>query len=360
MLRGGSLLALALVALTALVACGSGDKANPAAAPPATAPPAVSSADLGSLVISGIKGTRASTALKRRIRRGDVAGVIVMGVNVKSLGQVRSLTRSLRAAARAGGQLPPLVMVDQEGGIVKRFATAAPNRSARSMSRLSLKNIERIGAATASDLLDRGVNVDLAPVADVVTKRRNFLGTRAFGGSPAEVAERACAFSAGLTGAGVASSLKHFPGLGAAADVNTDDGGVRIAASREQLTAGWGAYERCGDAPLTTIMVSSAVYPRAYGSRQALINPAVYRDLRAMTDAVVVTDALNAVAVKRIRSLDMRAIAAGADLLLHLDERSAARATTRLRAALRAGRLKQSDVADSVQRVRALRAELTN
>lgn len=353
MLRG-SLLVLALVALTALVACGSGETAKSAAPAP---PPAVTRADLGELVISGIKGTRASSALKRRIRRGDVAGVIVMGDNVKSVGQMRSLTRSLRAAARAGGQLPPLVMVDQEGGTVKRFASAAPKRSARSMSSLDLLAIEKIGEATSRDLRDRGVNIDLAPVADVVTQRGNFLGTRAFRGSAAQVADRSCAFANGLTATGVGATLKHFPGLGAAGAVNTDDGSVRINATRAQIARGWTAYRQCGNDPLTSVMVSSASYPRAFGSRQAVVNPRVYDELRGSVGfkGVVMTDALNAVAVKNIRRVDTRAVAAGADLLLHLDERSAARATKNLRAAFAAGTLKQSDVADSVERVRTLR-----
>lgn len=344
------------IAVAAFAACGSGDKAAPAASVPSE-PPKVTASDLGQLVISGIRGTRASSALKRRIRRGDVAGVIVMGNNIKSVSQVQSLTRSLRSAAQAGGQLPPLVLVDQEGGTVKRFASAAPSRSARSMSRLSLANIERAGRVTANDLEDRGVNVDLAPVADVVTKRGNFLGTRAFAGSAAQVGERACAFAAGLTGAGVGATLKHFPGLGAAGDVNTDDGSVRIDATKSQLSAGWTAYETCGNAPRTLAMIASAAYPRAYGSRQAVVNPAVYSDLRGLigTNGVIVTDALNAVAVKKIRSIDVRAVSAGADLLLHMDERSAARATSRLRAAFKSGRIAQAEAADSVQRVKVLR-----
>lgn len=359
MLRGGGILVAVAIAVAAFAACGSGDKAAPAASVPSE-PPKVTASDLGQLVISGIRGTRASSALKRRVRRGDVAGVIVMGDNIKSVAQIRALTRSLRSAADAGRQLPPLVLVDQEGGTVKRFASAAPNRSAQSMSRLSLTNIERAGRATARDLADRGVNVDLAPVADVVTNRGNFLGTRAFSGTASQVGDRACAFAAGLTGLGVGATLKHFPGLGAAGDINTDDGSVRINAPKEQLSAGWTAYRSCGAAPLTLAMIASASYPRAYGSRQAVVNPAVYKDLRGLIGAsgVIVTDALNAVAVKNIRSIDVRAIDAGADLLLHMDESSAAKATGRLRAAMRSGSLEERELSAKVARVKALRESL--
>lgn len=228
------------------------------------------------------------------------------------------------------------------------------------MGRMSVAAVRRIGGETARDLSARGVNVDLAPVADVVSRRGNFLGSRAFGTAPSVVANGACAFADGLTGEGVGASLKHFPGLGAAGPVNTDDGRVKITASRSVIEAGWAAYRRCASKPLTTVMVSSASYPRVYGSRQALVNPAVYNDLRQQVgfDGVVMTDALNAAAVRRIRSVDVRSVAAGADLLLHLDEGSAARAARRLRTAFRNGALKQVDVADSVERVRKLRRAL--
>ena len=80
-------------------------------------------------------------------------------------------------------------MTDQEGGTVKRFASAPPAMSAQAMaaSRASLAQ----GAATGAALAQRGVNVDLAPVADVPASSTNFLGGRAFGRSPARVSQSA-------------------------------------------------------------------------------------------------------------------------------------------------------------------------
>jgi beta-N-acetylhexosaminidase len=206
------------------------------------------------------------------------------------------------------------------------------------------------------------VNVDLAPVADVVTTRGNFLGTRAFGTQPDAVAESACSFAMGLAASGVGATLKHFPGLGAAGDVNTDDGSVSIDVSRATLEAGWEPYRQCADFENTLVIVSSAIYPRVYGRRQAVVNPAMYSDLRKKIgfDGVVVTDALNAAAVKSIRSLPTRAVSAGADLLLYLDERSAARATIALRRGFADGTLSKSRLADGVRRVRLLRSGLVS
>ncbi|MBJ7472218.1 MAG: hypothetical protein JHD16_13010, partial [Solirubrobacteraceae bacterium] len=154
-------------------------------------------ADPGELVVSGVEGRVASASLLRRAREGEIAGVILMGRSIASTAQVRRLTGSLQAAARDGGQLPLLVMVDQEGGTVKRFASARPSRSARAMAGLGVAGVRAEGRGTGQDLLARGVNVDLAPVADVPTSASNFLGTRTFGTTPSAVARNACAFAAG-------------------------------------------------------------------------------------------------------------------------------------------------------------------
>jgi beta-N-acetylhexosaminidase len=76
------------------------------------------------------------------------------------------MTAGLREAARAGRH-PLLVMTDQEGGAVRRFRWAPPAASAEEMGRLGEAAIRRRGRETAQALERLGVDVDLAPVADV-------------------------------------------------------------------------------------------------------------------------------------------------------------------------------------------------
>ena len=60
-----------------------------------------------------------------------------------------------------------------------------------------------------------GVNVVYAPVLDVASNPLNpALGIRSFGDDPASVARHGAAMVRGLQAAGVAASVKHFPGLG--------------------------------------------------------------------------------------------------------------------------------------------------
>lgn len=322
----------------------------------------VSAGDLGNLVISGISGLAPSEALLGRIERGEVGGVIIMGENVNTLEELKSLTTQIRDAAKKGGRLAPLITVDQEGGDVKRFLSAAPNESAAAMSARSAGQVQGIGAQTGKDLRTRGANVDLAPIADVVSGGGNFLGTRAFKGGDLDVATKACAFAAGLRLENVGATLKHFPGLGRASSVNTDDGAVSISASRDELRSAWGAYSECASEQGTMVMVSSAAYPNAYGNGPAVLESAVYKDIRKSIgfDGPVITDALNAVALQSVDNLAVNALAAGADILLYVNEAASAKGHSEVEAAFKSGELKKSVVATKVARVKALREQLAD
>ena len=120
MLRALTAALVVLVLATAGASAGSSTAATPLATL------------VGARLVVGMEGTTPSPALLKRIRRGRVGGVILMGANVRSAPQVRALTASLRAAARAGGR-PLLIMTDQEGGEVRRFRWAPPAASAEEL-----------------------------------------------------------------------------------------------------------------------------------------------------------------------------------------------------------------------------------
>lgn len=316
--------------------------------------------NLGDLVISGISGQSPSEHLLKTLKNGEVAGVIIMGENVDTMEELKSLTSSIATAAASGGQNPPLVMVDQEGGEVKRFLSAAPNLSPAAMAKKGKKFVRSTGAQTGEDLRERGANVNLAPVADVVSTSGNFLGTRVFGTNPSRAGSLACAFADGLRDGNVASTLKHFPGLGSAGSVNTDNGAVTISATRSSLASAWTAYHRCAAGELSLVMVSSAVYPAAYGSAPALFEKSVYKDLRNTVgfNGPVITDALNADALQGFDGVGTRALAAGADLLLYMDEESAAMGLREIKDSLNSGTLSSADLRRKAERVSMLRRQL--
>ena len=129
---------------------------------------------VGARLVVGMEGTMPSLSLLERIRRGRIAGVILMGHNVRSAPQVRALTAALRAAARSAGRRI-LIVTDQEGGEVRRFRWAPPAAPASELGRLGEAALRRRGRETGTALDRLGVDVDLAPVADVPLDARSFV-----------------------------------------------------------------------------------------------------------------------------------------------------------------------------------------
>ena len=346
---------LVLAAAVALVGLATGS----AAAPASTSPPLAQL--IGARLVVGIDGTTATPALLGRIRRGQVGGVILMGRNVRNAPQARALTTALRDAARDGGH-PFLVMTDQEGGAVRRFRWAPPAASAEEMGRLGEAAIRRRGQDTATALERLGVDVDLAPVADVPGVPGSFIAAqhRGFSTIPTRTAKDVAAFSAGLLDGGVAPTLKHFPGLGLAT-ASTDDAAVTIDAGAPALAPGLLPYRRAiaaGVAPL--VMISNAAYT-AYGGRPAGWSPQVLSLLRGLGfTGVTITDALEPLTATHGTSLDqaaMRAARAGVDLLLLVgSERSTAGVYDALLAEARAGRLPKAALERSAARIDELAA----
>jgi beta-N-acetylhexosaminidase len=147
-------------------------------------------------------------------------GALATG-NVLDPAQLTAFTSGLQAAARASGAGAPLLLAtDQEGGTVERLtagATWMPSQQA--FGAAGSPELTRQGeAVTGTELAAVGVNVALAPVADVTARPGNtVIGTRSFGADPAAVSRQVTAAVGGLQMAGVAATVKHFPGHG-----NTD------------------------------------------------------------------------------------------------------------------------------------------
>jgi beta-N-acetylhexosaminidase len=302
---------------------------------------------VGRKIVTGMAGTFPSRSLRDRVRRGRVGGVILFGPNVGP-GLARAIG-ALQRAARAGGNPALLIAVDQEGGEVKRLASLPPARAPAQMS-AAVAGPE--GAATGRALLARGINTNLAPVADV--NHGSFLGSRSFGSAPGAVAAAACAFATGVQSAGVNATLKHFPGLGRTTQ-NTDLHAVTVSASAGALRADLEPYRRCAG-QTRLVMVSNATYPAFDADRPAVFSRRVVTGvLRGELGfaGVTITDTLAAPGITG-PTASLRATRAGIDLLLYVDERSSARGYRSVLAAARAGRLSRAAILASAARIDAL------
>jgi beta-N-acetylhexosaminidase len=370
------LAALALVAV--LAGCGghgaggarssaTNTTAPAAGRPAAPARPALTSEQIaGQHVVFPFAGRVPPQGLLQRIRRGEAAGVIFLGANLGTPAQVRALTRRLKAVPRpAGLDAPLLLMVDQEGGSVKRLP-GAPVRSAPQMAATGRPAVAVAeGRATAATLRTAGMNVDLAPVVDVVRPESALHAEgRGFGFSATSAARFGAAFTQGLKAGGVAATAKHFPGFGAAPS-NTDEGAVRIAEPLRTLRAvdrvPFGAAIKAGAG---LVMLSSAIYP-ALSQRPAVLSPRIVgRELRGDLHfrGVTISDDLEAPAFAAYggpTGAGTKAARAGVDLLLYARTyAAAANAADALAAGVRSGAVDRDALEASRRRIEALRASL--
>jgi beta-N-acetylhexosaminidase len=318
----------------------------------------------GQRLVAGFEGRHPPRRVKRMIGDGRVAGVILFSDNLGSRDHARRLIRHLQAIHRPKGLRDPLlVMIDQEGGLVKRLS-GAPQASAQAMGRRGADHSRHQGARTARNLKRVGVNVDLAPVLDVGRPGSAIRAQhRSFGGRPGRVIRTAIPFANAIEDRGVAAAGKHFPGLGAAAE-NTDLAVQRIRLKRGEL-------RRIDERPYrafvaddgSMVMISTAIYTHFSRKPAAFSKEIATRELRNRLGfgGVSISDALETVSARHFggpAKLGVAAAKAGTDLLLFTDPHGAARAGRALRRKLRSGKLAHGPFEDSVQRVLDLRASL--
>lgn len=163
-------------------------------------------------LMPGFVGTKAPGWIMRRAADG-LGGAVIFGRNVVTSEQLADLTGSLHAAR------PELVIAtDEEGGDVTRLEarTGSSFPGNLALGAAGDPNLTRqVASAMGSELADVGIDLDLAPVADVNSNPQNpVIGVRSFGSEADAVARHTAAWIEGMQGAGVAACAKHFPGHG--------------------------------------------------------------------------------------------------------------------------------------------------
>jgi beta-N-acetylhexosaminidase len=314
---------------------------------------------VGQLLIGTYTGGQPPASILNSVRAGHLGAIILMGANTAGgAAATHAATNKLQAAARAGRNPGLLIMTDQEGGEVKRLA-GAPAYSAAGMTDANVARQQ--GTATAELLRQAGINVDLAPVADV-TRIDGFMTQehRTFGSDTHGVARAACAFAHALARSGVAYTLKHFPGLGGAI-ANTDGVPVSVSEPASEITADDAPYRECGHGSLALVMVSSASYDQLTGSTPAVLSPSIYHTVMARDgiDAVTISDSFQSGAISAQRSPASKAINAGLDMVMYPDDEAASRNAYKVLVHdAEHGSLDAARVRDAAKKVLTLKAHL--
>ena len=265
----------------------------------------------------GFDGLDAPDWLRRLLAEG-LGGVVLFARNVRDPEQLAALTASLRAE-----QPDLLIAIDEEGGDVTRLEAATGSSFPGNLALGAVDDTaltRRVAAALGGELASVGVNLDLAPVADVIVDPANpIVGVRSFGADPQLVARHVAAFVEGLQGVGVAACAKHFPGHGeTVADSHLEL--PTAEADRETLERRalppFGAAVAAG---VRAVMTGHIRFP-ALDEEAATLSGPVIGLLRSELrfDGMVMTDALEMRAISGTVGLvdgAVRALTAGADAL---------------------------------------------
>lgn len=170
----------------------------------------MTTAEQAASVVMGHISTTDPSALSTYMGQG-LGGFILMGGNIPA---TDAELKTITAALAPDPDLPPLIAVDQEGGIVSRLSgDAYPSSSA--LKTLPVEQTSAAFSARASLVAQSGITVNFGTVADVTADPSSFIYGRALGIDPATAAERVAAATAAQEQF-LASTLKHFPGHGAA------------------------------------------------------------------------------------------------------------------------------------------------
>jgi len=290
----------------------------------------------------------------RGLLEAGLGGVVLYAWNVPDVDQLHVLTEALRAE-----RAELVVAIDEEGGDVSRLeareGSSYPGNWALGV--VDDTGLTRdVAAAMAADLRRVGINLDLAPVADVNTTADNpIIGVRSFGADPELVARHVGAFVEGLQAGGVAACAKHFPGHG---DTLEDSHLELPTVDRvtEEAVQPFRAAIAAGVAAIMTahIRVRDVGDEPATLSRTLLVD--LLRDELGFT-GVAITDALEMKAISATVGVEQGAVlalAAGADALClghDLGAGSVERIVAAVVGAVRDGALSEERVAEAASRV---------
>jgi beta-N-acetylhexosaminidase len=316
------------------------------------------------LVMTGIRASGMTRTQRRALSGQHPGGILLLGSS-GSASDVRAVVAAARTKAGKPDGVAPFVAADQEGGKVQRLQGSGFDRipSAAIQSTWSDAKLTSRATRWGQQLDAVGVNLDLAPVADVVPSSvgdaNQPIGAldRGYGSDPVQVGRHVSAFIRGMHAGGVATSIKHFPGLGRVRG-NTDfSSGVvdKVTTRHDPLL---GSFRAGIGAGTDLVMVATATYTRIDADHRAVFSSTVIGGMLRGDlgfGGVVISDDLGAAAEVASVSPGRRAtrfVGAGGDIVITADAGLTATMIDALVA--RAGTL---DLDQHVRRVLALKQQ---
>ncbi|MDP9269635.1 MAG: glycoside hydrolase family 3 protein [Chloroflexota bacterium] len=285
---------------------------------------------VGQLFMVGLPNDQVSATLRDAIATYHFGSVLFTKRTSVGVAALRAVSNAVQAQATQSAThgVPFFIAANQEGGLVQSLSgpgfDAMP--SALTQGGLSAAQLQALATTWGRELRAAGVNLDLAPVADVVppgTDDQNApIGQldREYGHDPATVASHVAAFIAGMRAAGVGTTAKHFPGLGRVAG-NTDYTSSVVDTVTTRHDPYLQPFARAVALRVPFVMISLATYTQIDPQHMAafsntVINGMLRGDLGFR--GVVISDSLGATAVASLppATRAIRFLDAGGDMIV--------------------------------------------
>lgn len=217
------------------------------------------------MLVIGVAGTELNAQERDWLQHDACAGVILFKRNFASKTQVAELSAAIRAAAPR----PQLICVDQEGGRVQRFRegySALPplveiGRMYAADPVAALELASEHAWLMASEVRASGVDLSFAPVVDVGHDNLA-IGDRSFSEDPQVVAEFTRAYVRGMHAAGMAATIKHFPGHGTVREDTHFDDAVDNRSLEQMRSRDLIPFVAGIEAGADAVMMAHIVYPQ--------------------------------------------------------------------------------------------------
>lgn len=172
---------------------------------------------IGQLFIVGFSTPYYDKNIKDLIEDNKVGNIILFARNYENANQLKELNAHFHQEIYRNTGVVPFIAMDQEGGMVTRMMTDVtfpPSQMTSSASNFNNATYE-CGKMIARDMIELGMNLDLAPCLEINPKLENVLtNVRSYSSNPMTIARKVNEFLNGLKEYGVLGCAKHFPGAG--------------------------------------------------------------------------------------------------------------------------------------------------
>ena len=298
------------------------------------------------------------------ISRLHPAGYVLFARDFEN--ETRDSVRSKIESYQQESAIPLLVGVDEEGGTVVRVSKYEafrrwPFQSPQQLNEEAGQEAFVYDTAEKDKLLkDLGINVNLAPVCDVVTAKGDYMYKRALGAGPEETAAYVRTVVTRMQQDGMGAVLKHFPGYGP--NGNTHDNTVTDTRSLETYQSrDFVPFEAGIEAGAGGVLVSHIIVSSMDGSAPASLSPKVHEILRSDLNftGVILTDPLGGQTISAQydeAEAAILALTAGADMLYELNDPEGV--YTAILSAIQNGELTEERIDESVTRILCAKLQL--